>query len=325
MVGGELGCLLLAFPVVLGPWACLGGLFLMVTAGIPAPAIWAFGLVITAIILAAAAWIGVRLRRRGGELKRDLAAKIIPQAEGQVTYGLFSFDAHVPDRRLSLPLRRDLGLHPGVPYRFYYLPETGFILSAEKLESPDPFPGQADLVHRLSQANGFSLDALNANRAGQLTSAQRLRLLPGFLLGPGIAIIPALLDVVLINALINMPKSGANWTSLLAVAGFAGVCGLIVLFGAWVSLGALADILLGQAASVDGPCQKKTHRPGRGSRNYECRIGGQRFTVPWTAFDALEAGRPYRAYFAPRTKTLLSIEPLPGVVGSPSAEVAQPG
>jgi len=44
--------------------------------------------------------------------------------------------------------------------------------------------------------------------------------------------------------------------------------------------------------------------------HYYFELGGQRHPVPAVALQALVQGRPYRLYFLPRSKKVISVEPL---------------
>src|SRR3990172_7985862 len=60
---------------------------------------------------------------------QDVSEGRIEQGDGEAAWGGSNYRAEVTGRKLSWP---DLSLAPGT-YRFYYLPRTGRVLSAEKL------------------------------------------------------------------------------------------------------------------------------------------------------------------------------------------------
>jgi hypothetical protein len=103
---------------------------------------------------------------------KRLSIEPIEQAEGKITWNGQSYVAKIHERRLK-PCGR-MNLLPGT-YRFFYLPHTGWLLSAEKLTS-EKQQAMLDLHNALIQANHFSLETVTANREGQLSDDQILQL-----------------------------------------------------------------------------------------------------------------------------------------------------
>ena len=124
--------------------------------------------------------------QRKSRIKQDLANNIIKTAEGYLDFGLsidgWTYRIRIPGRRVSIERDRG-GLLPGVAYRFYYLPHTGFILSAEQLAPPNEAVVRENLLKILAWANRFSLNSLAANRQGRLAAWQIIKGLPALLPG----------------------------------------------------------------------------------------------------------------------------------------------
>jgi hypothetical protein len=75
----------------------------------------------------------------------------------------------------------------------------------------------------------------------------------------------------------------------------------------------LGDALSGVIETVQGVAAKSTEQRSSGRsrrRVYLYNIGNLNFEVPQAAYQALIDGLEYRAYYVPRTRQLLSIEPL---------------
>ena len=66
-------------------------------------------------------------------LAADLERGVIHNSVGTLQFGKDAYVVVLPGRELQLPLGSKEGLTPEVSYRFYYLPESGVVLSAESL------------------------------------------------------------------------------------------------------------------------------------------------------------------------------------------------
>ncbi len=126
--------------------------------------------------------MGLNLLRQAAHLQQDLHNPGIQSAAGQLILEERGYVADSSDRRLTLPPNRGR-LLPGVTYRFYYLPESGAVLSAEVLQAPDEATAREHLTDLLAQANQFDADALTANRQGRLATQQASRLYKTFVQG----------------------------------------------------------------------------------------------------------------------------------------------
>jgi len=139
--------------------------------------LWGYGIILAFFIVAFVvsavpqAWrLFKALRVRG-----DLSVGQVEAAEGQMNWRRNQYVAETPARRLRLP-PLSAGLRPG-SYRFYFLPNTGWVLSAERIIPPGGEDPRAELLNVLTQAIGFSVEALEANRNGRLAGGQLLKLL----------------------------------------------------------------------------------------------------------------------------------------------------
>jgi hypothetical protein len=231
---------------------------------------------------------------------------------GELAYSpKIGFSAKVNEEDLILSATHDSsGLLPGVRYNFYYLPESRFVLSAEQLGEISSGQVRQALTEVLAQANGFTLDDLKANQNGEVTDAQRWaglkKLIPGVIL-MGFAFVFGLLFIY--PFLMNSDLS-SNLVPLLFVGGFLAI---FVAIGFTMVLNAILDFNTSESEAVEGVGRKITRRKssGRSSRTvYYYVIGDHEFEVPQKAFPALVEGINYRAYFMPRSKRLMTLEPL---------------
>lgn len=113
-------------------------------------------------------------------LRRDLVEERLESAEGRLLYARGGYEAVVDNRVLLLP-SNPLDLRPDMLYRFYFLPRSGFVLSAEVIGKSATADTRAALLEALSAVLDFNRDTLAANRRGELTTSQLLRLLPRFI------------------------------------------------------------------------------------------------------------------------------------------------
>lgn len=243
--------------------------------------------------------------KRWRALKRDRENHTIRQGQGQLAFEKGDYLVRAAGRDLLLPTSTNAGgLKPGATYRFYYLEESGFVLSAEELFPASPAQARSSLLEILANANHFSMEDLELNRNGEITTSQRLRALPHLFFGIVLGAIP-----LGVGGLILSDNQDFDLLTVLVPAVFVAVFGLIggfMFFNAIVALLAQAPIL------VEGVGQKQKRTSGGRSRNttYYYVIEGMDFQVKKSAFEALVDGERYRVYALPRVKRLLTIEPL---------------
>jgi len=249
--------------------------------------------------------------RNSAKLKADRANGIVPSGVGELKFiPKKGFVANVGEEILILSASNDAsGLMPGVRYNFYYLPESRFVLSAEQLGEIST--GQVCLAVSdiLARANDFSAEDLQTNQNGEVTTSQRTvglkKMIPG-LVFMGIALV---FGILFLYPLLSNSKLSSNLVPILFIGGFLATftaVGFSMVLNAFLDLNASAPEL------VEGVGQKTSRRKssGRSSRTvYYYIIGSQEFEVPQKAYPAMLDGLTYKAYFMPRTKRLLTIEP----------------
>jgi hypothetical protein len=308
-LGLQSGCALVAIFLFLMPFVLFVPIFMLFDEGQRAfiPAI--FLLVFGAIILVTFGTQFVKFYasiQRLQALRRDRENRAVRQAQGELAFDKGQYIARAAGRDLFLPATKNIGgLMPGSTYRFYYLDESSFVLSAEEVFEASPARARSSLLEILAQANQFSLQDLERNRNGELTEGQRRKgfrnIMVGFLFG-------ALPFGVIALVLFTGEEIGLEtWIMPLI---FLLIFGAL---GAWMMFTGLADTMAHVPLVVEGLGGKhKRSTSGRRSRRtvYYYVIDGQSFQVSPEAYTALIEGQRYRAYLLPKTKKLLTIEPL---------------
>lgn len=110
---------------------------------------------------------------------------------------------------------------------------------------------------------------------------------------------------MLVNSDLN-----SNLVPLIFVGGFLAI---FVAIGFTMVLNAVLDLRSTEPEVVEGAGSKITRRKssGKSSRTvYYYIIGDQEFEVPQKGYPALLEGVNYKAYYMPRTKHMLTIEPV---------------
>lgn len=247
------------------------------------------------IVGGVAVWACIRLSR-WLRLEVDLSQSAIAYAEGQVTFSRKGYVAAASGRRfLALNGSRVVNLAPGA-YRFYYLPSSRRLLSAEPLARYGAVQPQAPLLTVLASVHGFSLGDLEMNRQGWLSARQRSKLLRAAMLWVGFTVAGAL-------ALLLWMPDDLELTGIVILVIFA----LLLLYIGYTHY---ADMLAGRVAMLEGVVVSTKHTGDEGGYTYHYVMGRERFTVSESAYLALISGLPYRVYYGPKSKKLLSIEPL---------------
>lgn len=298
------------------PGICIGGTLLLAFLQLPLEVIFAF---FTLLLIATVAVITsglVLLTRDTRQLQRDLDDSKVVSGEGHLSYGSDGFTAEVDGRQLPLPFGRG-GLVPGSRYRFYYLPVSGVVLSAETVEEGDPKQKVAGLQEILAKANNFGQEDLEANKAGRMSSQQVSRLVPQLLSGSSIILAALLIEAL--SLFLFSPLGRADQVTFLAFCGTL-IAIPIFIVGLVRFWRALSDILGGKIAMEEGVGRKVTlshgsrrdleKRTGRETTTRFYQIDQKRIRVPERAYRALINSVPYRVYYAPNTKILMSIEPI---------------
>jgi hypothetical protein len=330
--GSALGSAARLFALSSIPGICLGGMLLLALLRAPLPIIGVFALFTIAIGLVVVLMNVVRSSQARNRLLDDLALGIVEQGEGRLIYGEVGYvvksdiEDQNQEQRFKLSSLTS-GLVPGVRYRFYYLPHSHLVVSAESLEDQNEEQIRQGLLEALAEAHNFSISALEENRQGKLASQQIPQLLPNLAWGIGLLLLPPAITIYWMNILGAAERVSTGWTMIIWL-----VVGAVALYGAWLIYRASADLIEGRVVELKGIGKKVSEI--RGSRRFDevsgstsvthyYEIGDQRFRVPAKAYAALISQQPYRLYYAPRTKVMLSIEPI-DVTASSNYRVQNP-
>jgi hypothetical protein len=187
----------------------------------------------------------------------------------------------------------------------------------------------------LGQVLEFSADELALNRNGQLSDAQRARVIHQrrviTLKGAAIALVVVVFLVVL--GLVEVPhisseKDPGSSSTALLVVGVLVFMGLVLFVGMFRVRRQMQRYTSGQVSSVEGIVSTRKHLVRGGlsatgafmpsAYRYELTIGELMFLVEGPdVLDAFEAGHRYRGYYAgtKRAKSVLSAEPVPTTTG----------
>ena len=171
-----------------------------------------------------------------------------------------------------------------------------------------------ELTARLARANGFNFDALNANREGKLTTAQKVKYLAIF---ASVTIAGLCVATVLIVSffLVADTLEGAWW--LLPIVLVIVVLALLLMRR---QFSILRDYLEGEVVAIRGLVSKSEvlSRGYEGDESmtptsdvtYYYKIKRHRFTVNEDGYAALNEEMRYCLYFLPRSQKLVNIEAL---------------
>lgn len=307
-LGFQSGCVSLIFMAILMPFFFTMSIFAIQAFN----EAWIFGVSILVILAFFAIALVTRLGglwqawQRWNALKRDRDGRSVRMGQGQLAFEKGAYNVQAAGRTLLLPASSNAcGLKPGATYRFYYLEESGFVLSAEELFPASTAQAQNAMLEILASANKFNMEELDLNRNGEMSNAQRMRALPNMFFGLLFGLFP-----LGIGFMIFKDNDGQNLASLI----FPLVILLIfALFAGLMFFNGLLDLLSQTPLVMEGVGhkEKRTSR-GKRSRNttYYYVIDGAYFQVNQGAYQALVDGERYRVYALPRSKRLLTIEPL---------------
>jgi len=154
----------------------------------------------------------------------------------------------------------------------------------------------------LAAALKFTDDDLAMNAAGRLSPAQTAMLQRRRTVGA--IVIGGLCAIVTLCLFIGSAGVGMFLSPVFLA--------LMVFFAFALAIGAIPavrisrDLKLG-AQVVEGRVELDT-TPAQNSASYRVKVDGQKFNVQKRAFLAFKNGDPYRIYYAPNTKTILSAE-----------------
>ncbi len=280
-------------------------------------AVFGSGVILT-LIISGTKW--ARFHHWKTLVKEELTRGVIRDEIGEIKFGRNAYQAVVSSKILTLPFIGKENLEPGISYRFYFLPESGIILSAEALSGMPTAEAITGLTETLAEVNGFKLSSLGANQRGELTSEQAPLLYPRLVS----SLIPLMVSIAILGFLLtrqgilsaltfNFPLTYEGITGLpTSFLVLGGIMAAAVLVGLFRFLLALLDYLTRTVQQMEGVGhrQRRTSADGSGSieQRMYYRIAGRKFKVNRRAYLSFEDGKSYRAYFTPRSKVLVNIE-----------------
>ncbi len=185
-------------------------------------------------------------------------------------------------------------------YQFYYLPRTGYILSAEPMGYTDQ-----SLQSVLSTVFRFDPNDLALNRQGQLGESQVSRLqkemwtyaIIGIVMVSAFSIAPVVI-------LFSSHDLSSGWAPTLMFLGVDVIVAIIFAFLAWR---VWRDISDRRVETLHGVLRKYMVRSNKSS-TYYIVIGTKRFTVGIPQYNVVIEGKTYHLYYAPRSSVVVGIE-----------------
>jgi hypothetical protein len=316
-----IGCFSYLGAVFAVPFLCFFISMLMFMGNIPGQIISWFVGIMTVGALVYSSVRGVQFRKEQDKVKRDLAGEKLALAEGQLAYRNGGYEFQAWDLLLKVIGERG-GMAPGIRYRVYYLPESLVALSAQKIAETAQLEKDSDqarlgLAEVLSQALGYSLASLEANRRGELAEDQARTLQPALWRGALLALVSGGVAAYLLYFLFSLTSRGdvGWWLVVFLVTG--GGLYFFLKGVSWLRR-VLSDLASRRVTWVDGVGRKvvvRTSSPsGRTSStrgiSYSYMIGERKFGAPPRLISVVIDGLRYRAYFTPGCESLVALEPL---------------
>jgi len=268
------------------------------------------------VVLFGLKWLSYKKRR--SNLQQELDQGRIEDGVGKLKFGKDSYQVILPDKRLTMPFVSKEELNPGVSYRFYYLPTSRVVLSAEEISHTPVKEVRAGFTETLAEANGFKESSLEANRRGELT-AEQVSKVYSHLVSPLVFIATSVgvlyyqvkwLEIDLPITLTAFISALQQSTTGMKIFGFIFL--VLLIWGLVLLVQTVLDITGKSVATIEGQGFRKatTSTDDDGSKNTRMYyvIDGVRFNVERRGYLAFEDGRKYKAYFTPRRKVLVNIE-----------------
>lgn len=246
---------------------------------------------------------------RSARIRHELASGNICSAEGRVEWTGRRYRVATPLNRLR-SIYGSLDLMPG-RYRFYLLPGSRCLLSADPLDTPQVSCGA--LTDVLGQVLRFTNDDLAANREGRISPAQSARFRSH-------AIQTGLLASLFLAVLVGALFLAFTFRSIEYLVFF----GILVL----ISLFVIPSMVRYSADRLRDRHDKVTSVQGFGEKAFRSKrpaviksyvVNNQRFDVNGRAYEAMVDGEAYRVYCTSRSRTLLSVEAIPPISPPPSS------
>ncbi|HRF47598.1 MAG TPA: hypothetical protein PLC98_08245 [Anaerolineales bacterium] len=249
-------------------------------------------------------WIWFRINATGS----------LATGEGRLVWRRNNYRGVVDGPELGLPVAAEL---PPGPYRFFYVAGANLILSAEPLKlTLDPHESRAELARALQEALDFTPDDLAANQTLQLSGRQRTNLIMGTL---GLAVLLSVLFLFPIVMFLGFVVSEGGFgvvdsSDMMPFLCFGGIMlivdGVILL----TIIAGAREAFAGRVESITGHLDETSEVRGSGKSRrtyYYYVIDGQKFQVTPAAHKASIENLRYRLFYLPRSKKVVSIEPIP--------------
>ncbi|MBI5054754.1 MAG: hypothetical protein HZB52_16020 [Chloroflexi bacterium] len=231
-------------------------------------------------------------------VKQDLSEGRVMQGMGEVEWKGNRYRATVEGRSLQFVAS---ALAPS-RYQFYYLPRTGYILSAESLGYADP---NGSLQSVLNTVFRFDPNDLVLNRQGQLGESQVSRLQKEMWTYAIIGIVMvSVFSVVPLSVMFLSRNQSSAWIPVLMFLGVDVIVALVFAFLAWRVWRDLSDR---RVEMLNGVLRKYMVRSNKSS-TYYIAIGDKKFSVGIPQYNGVIEGRVYRLYYTPHSSVIVAIE-----------------
>jgi uncharacterized membrane protein len=245
---------------------------------------------------------------------RVTATGSLATAEGRLVWQRNNYRGVIEGAQLSLPGAAEL---PPGAYRFFYITGANLIASVERLTlNVAPHEARDELTRALQESLDFNQEDLEANRTLQISARQRNGMIAGVI---GLS---ALLGVLFLFPIVMFAgfwwsESGfgslesSDYAPFLCFGGIMLIVDVVILFAV---LSGVREAFAGRVESVTGHLQEHTEVRGSGkSRHtyYYYVVDGQKFQVTPAAHKASIEGMRYRLFYLPRSKKVVSAEPIP--------------
>ncbi len=254
--------------------------------------------------------LGIRHWRQVMVQRREIETGPVISIEGAVVASKKGYVVQTMGKSVRV-VGYKLDLIPG-PYRFFYLPQSRLLLSAEKLNAPskgkDVAVGYEAIKLMMSRVFKFTEEELGVNRGRKLSPRQQQRLLRDGGLYAAAALFTFLFAFLALSssATPNETPTTIAWQPLL-LSLFLGALGIYLGRQAWLHI---RDAQNGVATQLEGKITLRVNVGLRQGAQIYYLIHDQEFSVPVKAHTALVEGLNYRLHYTPHAKKVLSVEPL---------------
>lgn len=255
-------------------------------------------------------WLAWRYWREALTRRHEIETGQVAFADGEVVTSKKGYTAQTVEGPLH-SISYKIDLIPG-PYRFYYLPQSRLLVSAEKLNAPATHSqsavGHTAIVQALGQAFKFTADELVLNRGRKLSPRQRQRLYRDAGLYAAATLLTFFFASLMLagSGTANGVTTTVPWQAILFSLLLAAFAFYLARQGWLHGL----DAHNGVVTQVEGRVTIRVSAGARRSTTVYYIIGSIEFTVPVQAYSALVEGLNYRLHYTPQAKKVLSVEPL---------------